>query len=252
MPLRKIADLCTTDLILCEKMDGGLKLSTGINRSELVAYANMYGYLLPPEKVWPHAPGKSVPPLNDGKTEWHAWVQVLCASQGRAIMRARFVGDGFVDIPGHGQRGRWSYRLGPFTPESVAESYSNWQYLRSPEGSKETFVASTSFKREWLTPAGELLIHSETKADDSIEVRLNIVDRGGGLSPEVFKMLRGPHRKREELPDSLPGTIGPMLQAEIPWALTTDPLVAMAQMGEWADAAGDLLWRALTEIGELA
>ncbi len=74
MPLRKIADLNTPDLLLCEKMPGGFKLSAGINRSELVGFANTYGYLLPPDKMLPHLPGKSVPPLETEKARWDAWV----------------------------------------------------------------------------------------------------------------------------------------------------------------------------------
>ena len=252
MALRKIADLNTPDLLLCEKMPGGLKLSSGINRSELVGFANTYGYLLPPDKMLPHLPGKSVPPLETDKARWDAWVMILCAAQGRAIMRARFVGDGFTEIPGYGQRGRWSYRGDGFTPANVAESYRNWCDLAVPAPRGEVGLTGTSHRSSWMHAAGTLFIHSETDADNTIEIMLNIRDEGGGLHPEIARLRAGHATKRRDFPDTLPGMLTEMLVAETDWALTEDPFVALEQMHRWADEAGDLLWRALTEIGELA
>ncbi len=251
--LRKIADLNTVDLLLCEKMPGGLKLSSGILKSELVAYANTYGYLFPPEAQWPHMPHKSVPPLETDKAKWDAWVQLLCASQGRAIVRARFAEEGEVGIPGGGKRGRWSFRLGPFTPESVAESYRNWTEMVIPTHKDERpALVGTSHTRSWMQPAGTLFLHSETHADRSIDVSLNLRDHGAGLEPEIASVMTGGGKNRKHLPEGIPATLSPMLIEAIPWEPIRDPLIALENVRAWADAAGDLLWRALTEIGELS
>lgn len=136
MTLRRILELNTADLNLqdCE-------LAGGLTRAGLVGFANIYGYLYPKPEMIPELQG-----LTDGSLGgWDAWILILAAKRGRAVLRARF-GPGEVVPLGLVPRRAFGKMGMPVAPTVLAARFAAY-HREAPEKLYHEHVASVTIPR---------------------------------------------------------------------------------------------------------